>query len=278
MGLSTILASALLAGTTPVPEPCRAIRGWDEVISGEKIRWIVLGEMHGTNEMPEIFADAVCLTSEVSPTVVALELPTADQPRIDAYLTSDGGLEAKRSLLEAYIWNGRSKDGRSSEAMFRLFERLHLLHKAGKVRAVIAFQQVKFKGPPSKVEYERAMAEVITANTLEGSHTLVLVGNVHARQAEVNFGGETYIPMAGHLPKEKTLTLNIANDGGLAWACGAPPECGPMTIGRKNGLHKRGVVLATKPGEAYGGQLFIGLATTASPPQATLLSADKGHK
>jgi hypothetical protein len=270
MGLSSLLAAALLAANVPATEPCQSITGWDKVVSDKKIRWIVLGEMHGTNEMPEIFGDAVCLTSQVRPTIVALELPETDQPLIDAFLKSDGGADAKRSFLEAGIWNSRFKDGRSSEAMFRLFERLHRLHKVGKVRAVVAFQPARFKKPPSSAEYERAMADIITTNTPKGSRMLVLVGNVHALQTKVSFGPEPYLPMAGHLPSRKTLTFDIEPNGvSSAWACSGMDKCGAMNFGRKGDKGERGVVLTNKSNAPYDGQLFLGSSTTASVPQTT---------
>jgi hypothetical protein len=269
---SSLLAATLVAPTVPISEPCKPIPSWNKVVSDKKIRWIVLGEMHGTNEMPEIFADAVCLTAEVSPTVVALELPATDQPRIDAYLESDGGPKAKQAFFEAYIWNSKVKDGRSSEAVFRLFEQLHRWHKVGKVLAVIAFQPVRLKEPPTSAEYERAMADIIEKNTPKGFRALVLVGNVHAMRTKVDFGPEPYLPMAGHLPRRNTLSLDISSNGvSSAWACGGQGQCGEMTFGRKGDEHARGLILTKKSNEWYDGQLFLGSVTTASVPQTTTI-------
>ena len=269
---SSLLAATLVAPTVSISEPCKPIPGWNKVVSDKKIRWIVLGEMHGTNEMPEIFADAVCLTAEVSPTVVALELPEIDQPRIDAYLESDGGPKAKQAFFEAYIWNSRAKDGRSSEAVFRLFEQLHRWHKVGKVRAVIAFQPVRLKEPSTSAEYERAMADIIEKNTPKEFRALVLVGNVHAMRTKVDFGPEPYLPMAGHLPRRNTLSLDIFSNGvSSAWACRGQGQCGETTFGRKGDEFARGLILNKKSNERYDGQLFLGSVTTASVPQTTAI-------
>lgn len=265
---SSLLAATLVAPNISMEEPCKPISDWNTIISEKKIRWIVLGEMHGTNEMPDIFADAVCLTSQVSPTVVALELPAIDQPRIDAYLKSDGGPKAQQAFFEAYIWKSRVKDGRSSEAFFRLCEQLRRWHKIGKVRAVIAFQPVRFKEPPTSAEYERAMADLIEKNTPKGFRVLVLVGNVHAIRTKVDFGPEPYLPMAGHLPRRNTISLDISSNGvSSAWACRGQGQCGEMTFGRKGDEHARGVILNKESNERYDGQLFLGTSTTASVPQ-----------
>jgi hypothetical protein len=271
---SSLLAATLTIPAVPISEPCKPIPGWNEVVSDKNIRWIVLGEMHGTNEMPEIFADAACLTAEVSPTVVALELPEIDQPRIDAYLESDGGPTAKKAFLEAHIWNSRAKDGRSSEAVFRLFEQLHRWYKVGKVRAVIAFQPVRLKEPSTSAEYERAMADLIEKNTPKGFRALVLVGNVHARRTKVDFGPEPYLAMAGHLPSRNTLSLDISSNGvSSAWACRGPGQCGETTFGRKGDEHARGVVLTKESNEWYDGRVFLGTSTTASAPQSTIVTS-----
>lgn len=265
---SSLLAATLVAPNISMEEPCKPIPGWNTITSEKKIRWIVLGEMHGTNEMPEIFADAVCLTAQVSPTVVALELPAIDQPRIDAYLKSDGGPKAKQAFFEAYIWKSRVKDGRSSEAFFRLCEQLRRWHKIGKVRAVIAFQPVRFKESPTSAEYERAMADLIKKNTPKGFRVLALVGNVHAIRTKVDFGPEPYLPMAGHLPSRNTISLDISSNGvSSAWACRGQGQCGDMKFGRKGDEHARGVILNKESNEQYDGQLFLGTSTTASVPQ-----------
>lgn len=93
--------SPLLTVAAATAAPCNPIPGWERVLADEKVRIVVLGEMHGTNEMPALFADAVCLTAQARSVVVALEQPSVDQAAVDAFLASDGGDEAKRAFLGA---------------------------------------------------------------------------------------------------------------------------------------------------------------------------------
>ena len=119
-----MLSPLVMAATAPVEPACTAIPGWEQILADEAVRFVILGEMHGSNELPAVFADAVCLTARDRPVVVALEQTSADQPAIDAFMASDGGAEARRTFLGAQMWNAPMKDGRSSEAYFRLFETL----------------------------------------------------------------------------------------------------------------------------------------------------------
>jgi hypothetical protein len=264
-----MLFSLLFAAAIPQAQSCRPIAGWDQVLAKKETRYIVLGEMHGTNEMPEIFADAVCLTSEKRSVIVALELPESHQPQVDAWLKSDGGMEAKQALLGTPFWNGDFKDGRSSQAMFNLLDRLRTLYSAKMVQGVVAFQPVKLRDPWTEEAYEKGMAQLITAKTPKGATAVVLVGNVHAMRTKFTRPTVAYFPMAAHLPSRKTLSFDIQNDGGFAWVCTGPDKCGPLAIGKETGVTKRGVVLSGKRGDPYDGQLVLGTKATVSPPQTT---------
>src|SRR5690606_23831699 len=171
MGVIVALSPLLIAAASAADRPCEPIPGWDQVLT-EEVRWIVVGELHGNNETPALFADAVCLTARSRPVVVALEQPSTDQPAIDSFLVSDGGPEATRAFLKAMMWRAPMKDGRSSEATFRLFENLRQMHAAGLVRAVIAFQPAHLTGYPGPAEYERVMAETAIAGAEPDAVTL----------------------------------------------------------------------------------------------------------
>ena len=123
---------------------CAPVDGFAEVLAASQARWIVAGEMHGTNEMPAMFAALVCLASRAAHIVVAVEQPEQDQPAIDAYLNSDGGEEAEAAFLRAAMWRTGQPDsvlhGRSRRAMFRLFRYLWEQPKHGRVVRVIAYE------------------------------------------------------------------------------------------------------------------------------------------
>lgn len=84
MSIATAFASVLMAVSQPSAATCTSIPGWESATSNQRIRWIVIGEIHGNNESPAIFADAVCLTARSRRVVVALEQGADNQEAIDA--------------------------------------------------------------------------------------------------------------------------------------------------------------------------------------------------
>lgn len=264
LGLSSLLVAA--AATSPGAY-CTPISGWEQVLADERVRWVIIGEMHGNNETPDIFADAVCLTAQArDAVVVALEVPSSEQAAIDRFMASDGGEEARQEFLEVPFWNSPMKDGRSSEAYFQLFETLRQLRSTGAIVSVVAFQPSNFASPPSPVEYEQAMAELVRSAARKNATVVALVGNVHAMRTEVSWRGG-YLPMAGHLPAEATVTLNAPGEGGETWACsGQPMTCGPMPLGSYGQARSRAVELSSDTQAAYSGVLYLGIPTTASLP------------
>lgn len=269
MNLLAALAPLLMTTAPPTETPCPDIPGWDQVLADEAVRFVILGEIHGSNEMPAVFADAVCLTAADRPVVVAVEQTSADQAAIDTFMASEGGPDARRAFRGAQMWNGPMKDGRSSEAYFSLFETLRQMRHAGRISSVVAFQPSRFDHDPTPAEYEQAMAELVEAAGQSGATVLALVGNVHAMRTQVPWQGG-YMPMAGHLPREATVTLNLVADGGESWNCqGGPDTCRANSSRSPPQPHQRGTKLGSDEGEPFSGVLYLGGPTTASPPQQT---------
>ena len=263
----TFALTLLLGSATPPPAPaCAPIFGWEEMLDHTEPEYVVIGEMHGNRESPQLFLDAVCRTAARGKVVVALEQSAAHQPEIDAFLASDGGDAARDRFLASEMWRGRLHDGRSSEAMFALFEGLRGMVQAGKVARVVAFIPA-LDGPyPGPEKYEAAMADAVRNAGGPGVTVLVFTGNVHAMRVPVPWGSK-YMPMAGHLPRESTVTLDIMSTGGESWACsGEPMICGPMKIGGDNGDWRRGVVLHGEEDARYSGAVHLGVPTNASAP------------
>jgi len=67
---------------------CTPIPGADQLWSNPSLRWVLVGELHGTNETAPAFADLVCDgLAHGKHIIVALERPRAEQPIIDRILT-----------------------------------------------------------------------------------------------------------------------------------------------------------------------------------------------
>lgn len=266
MLLLYISALAFSPAAPAAQSECQRIPNWEQVLE-EQPRWIVIGEIHGSNEVPEAFANAVCLTAESNPVVVAVEQPASDQLAIDDFMQSDGGLYAQRAFLKAQMWNSDMKDGRSSEAYFRLFESLRKMRAARLIEKVVAFEPSTFTTLPSPPEYEQAMADILIAEARPNTIVIALVGNLHAMRTEVPWQ-PTYIPMAGRLPREDAFTLNTSASGGAAWNCQGADKCGPHSLpATVPGTEVVGVELNAGEG-AYSGTLHLGIPMSASPPKS----------
>lgn len=277
-----MLLSALLAIATP-PTSCPPLEGFTKVVAARQARWIVAGETHGTNEMPAMFANLVCLASRSAPIVVAVEQPEQDQAAIDAYLNSDGGTEAETAFLKATMWRAGQPssfhDGRSSQAMFRLFQSLRQQYKQGRVLRVIAFEpSLRYINgafrmpwlndkPVEQGEFEKRMAFLLRSGNSGTSKMLVLTGSAHTRRMPMNQSPNLQ-PMASFLPRNETVTLLLSSNGkGSAWNC-LEAGCGVHEVDERS-LQKRGVVPETRSNRPFSGTVYLGTPLTASTPQSS---------
>ncbi len=275
------MVAAWLAGSSPAAgAPCQAIAGVSAVWGKRDLRWLIVGETHGTVETPAAFANLVCLAAAArGPVVVALEYSVGDQARIADYLASNGGPAARASLLEAQIWHNKLQDGRASSAFLTLFDRLRMMMRAGLVKRVVAFQASglsRASGVSGVAAYEQAMARTVEqASTNPHELVVALVGNLHAVVKRVTVGTTTYTPMAGLLPQSSTLTLNAVGAGGSQWAClriegpvraGLHNGCGVQDFGIDPMPRPRGVVLGREKEQRWSGRFDLGVKTTASLP------------
>lgn len=254
------------------PANCHDIPGSDQMLTRPNLRWIVIGEMHGTAETPMAFADLVCLSSRFRPVNVAIEESAGEQAAINEFIGSNGGPDAKSRFLQSSIWNNPMKDGRSSEAYLRLFERLRELRVTGQVNSVVAFQPLYTPGPDgfSQSDYENALAATLITKSPRDSLTLVLVGNIHAMRSSPSWAKPPYLPMTGYLPADMTVSLDTRWNGGSYWACTTEKDCGPKNVARPAVEDIREITM-NPPGESYTGVLRLGVPITASSPQRQAL-------
>lgn len=256
----SLLAAALL---TAQPA-CTPVSGSD-ALWREDLRFVAVGEMHGTVEAPAAFADLVCLALEKGPVTVLLEYPVQMQPTFDAFMAEPDEATA-RAILLAYP-NGpfRFHDGRGSEAMLAMFQRFRTLHQAGGDLKLLASvpDSPRIEGfTQSHAELDRAQLWSAAARAAPERRMMIFVGSVHAGKAR-RVGSSIGLPAAAHFRPEEVLSLYVASDGGEAWNC--REECGPTPVSPLDLGDRRGVVIAPEADGAFDGYLAVGPAT-ASPP------------
>jgi hypothetical protein len=244
---------------------CPEIAGTERLWSQPGLRFVVVGEMHGTTETPAIFADLVCSARITQrPIVVGVEL--RDQDAIDAFMGSDGSGNREVATHELLSKReGRSSDGRTSQAMLMLLEELRALKLQGIVSGVVAFSHARPDAPDA--EREERMASVLLSAAKRNPNALViaLTGNVHASKKTLPEIG-SYPLMASFLPSAETVSLFVTDRGGEAWTCDGT-GCGPHSFASTGALN-RGITLSqsASPLPGFDGVLSTGLKATASSP------------
>jgi len=260
--LALIMPMAISAAPASVKsDHCRAIGGLETLWSRPSLRWIVVGEQHGTAEMPAAFRDIVCNAAAAKrPIVVAVERSETEQADIDAFMRSDGEAKARTALLKSYMWQNKTmQDGRSSRAYFQLLESLRVMHRNGVIGRVVAFQPDIATHTPASYEAEMAR-RLQSASPDEKTLVLAFVGNCHAMR----------IPMcgsksaAGDLPSAETFTIDVEGSGGSVWNCG--PDCGVHKVWGPSPIGSPRLEFLKDPTAHYDAMLFLGGPVTASLP------------
>ena len=264
---------------------CGAPAGWKQVAVAAETRVLIFGETHGTNEIPEAFTRYVCAASaRGGKTLVLLEI---DTNHADAFAAASDADDPRAELLSNMSKHWTSTDGRGSEAMLDMMEALIDLRRSG--RALIIRPMVQLVGwpekdspeelatwlaeqPPTKIQQmgEDGMAEIIRTQSKGFDRTIVLVGNVHARKAEL-LGLPGVQLMAMLVPD--SISLIVLHDGGTSWNR-VGEEARSRETFKLNAMDKAANSMAFSlenipayPGDvpSYDGYVSVG-PITASPP------------
>lgn len=260
LGLVFIYFAAVAAAT------CSTTPGAKQLWLNTSVHWVLIGEMHGSNETPNAFGNLVCDALHKRQVTVALERPTSEQAALDGILTSTNLEEAEKTLLAEPEWKN-GMDGRASEAMLRLLLSLRELRKTHRELEVAAFDAA-FTGQDPGAR-DQAMGHALLTLGRAKPHNLILVltGNFHAMQSP-KFG---YDFAAMYIPKRERISLEVTDTGGEVWAtfndgCGSSKG----SVETKGRTVPFGIFLdpSLAPYGKVDGVLSLGVPLTSSPPAA----------
>lgn len=257
-----VVCCALLPVHAQDRAKCAPILGTEELWSKPALHFVVVGEMHGTNETPAIFRDLVCSARGLNRQII-VGLEFSEQAAVDGFMASTNDDFGVNDLLSTSEW--KQSDGRTSQAMLVLLGGLRDLKREGLISRIIAFSVTKAGDTASKREERMALALVSAARGNPNSLTIALTGNVHARK---NKGAEVgpYPLMASFLPGAETVSLFVTDQGGEAWNCQGD-GCGPHKLSSSGGVQRQIKLSATaSPLAGFDGVLSTGLHATASEP------------
>lgn len=255
-------APAVLADCKPVP-------GASELWSRSSIRWMWVGETHGTAEIPATFGELVCdALAHGRHVTVALERPNTEQAAIDALVGSGDQKAGEQELLHQPDWR-ESYDGRSSQAMLELLLRLRKLKaRYPALRVVAIVDPDAFAVSPAADDEAMGHAALALEGKQSADLVLVLTGNTHALKNPLL----RYKTAAMSLPAEQLVSLQVTSAGGEAWTM-SDKACGASSAGVPDKDKTRLFGIYLDPGLArFGvvdGILALGKSTLASPPANT---------
>ncbi|MCE3261882.1 MAG: hypothetical protein K0R43_961 [Pseudoduganella sp.] len=261
-------ALAATAGAQAAPLPCQPQSLLDAATIRERV--ILVGELHGTNEMPAFVSGLACsLLQQGRQVVLALEVPADVQPALERYLASDGGAAARQPLYAGSF--GKLNDGRGSVAMMAMLEQVRLLRQAGAPIGLAAtdMNSSQFAMKPGEKWNPNARDRIMAKNiaALAGAQpdavVLSLSGNLHATKRMGGMVGADYKPLGYLLSRQMpTHAIAFAHGAGAAWIC----------MGVKDGKLQCGVDdvgALDDAGGAPGYDRVVKLGgLTASPPAA----------
>jgi hypothetical protein len=236
------------------PRTCQEPQG----LPGGKL--LLFGEMHGSVEAPGLISELACALSGTQEIAVGLEMPTQDQPLIDAYLKSRGTKADVAALTSSDFWQ-KGRDGRSSQAMLELVEDIRALRADGKTVDLFVFDDQ----PGTNLERNVAIANGIRRYRVAhpSVQIIALMGNIHAMRSEIHIDGRILTPSGSLLGDLNPVSISIAYPAGTIWAC--MPACGIQNLTSTNPAT---VSPGFKEGASLGGYnySFLLSSITASPP------------
>jgi len=205
-------------------------------------RLILIGEMHGTKEVPQLIGALVSSYASTEPVELALEVHRSEQDALVRYLASDGSEKARAALKSGAFWavRGTQHDGRRNEDMIDLIEHVRQLRAEGKRVSLLAIDNATNENADSQTR-DKAMAGRVREAFAKLRHgrLLVLSGNVHAMLARPsNAPPEMQTPMGSYLRDLGAYSINVGANEGEFWACLA--TCGPVAVPKNGSTSGRG--------------------------------------
>lgn len=232
---------------------------------------VLLGELHGTQEVPHFVAQSACqVATQGIPVTVGLEIPDMNQARLETFLASAGTEADWAKLMESPFWRSPYPDGRNSEGVVYLIEALRKLRAQGLDVAVFAYDHPPLEGDAREEVMARTVREV--AGKSQKRALLVVSGNLHPRQVKGVPWNDDYQPMGYRLAQAlpNVYSLDIAYKSGSAWICALDKEqkldCGVKPAkGEDNGERYFVQLFGGRNRQGYHGIFYVGEVSASLP-------------
>lgn len=197
-------------------------------------RLLIVGDYHGSNEIPGLVAQLLSDASARRPVRLGLEMESFEQKPIQAYLASRGTAADRAALLHDDYWT--AGEGRMSKAIVRLIERARKLREEGRDVGVFTTisdypgDAVIKKAGGVNAYRSAAMAQAIDSEVRHGeAHRLVIafMGNAHSAYVGPARGKDATV--TERLLSDSPYIVNLDLHGGSSWNCQSD-GCGPHPL------------------------------------------------
>jgi hypothetical protein len=188
-------------------------------------RILVLGEYHGTREIPLVVAQLADVYSrDGTPLVLALEMPRGENASLQAYLDSNGDADARHALRSRAFWkvSDDQHDGRRSRDMLDLIEAMRALRQQHRDVKVLGYDEdISEHGNQSRDDAQAKALRRLHHEAPSQARLMVLAGNVHAmRRRPADAPAEMQQrPMASQLIDLDLYSVRLEAREGEFWAC-----------------------------------------------------------
>jgi len=244
---------------------CEQLSGLDDVLHKTEGQALVFGELHGSAQVPELVTQVACTAAlNGEKLLVGLEITRDHNPAFQKFMAADTKAEARQIAEQdlATFW-AKTKDGRSSEAIFDLMMDIWSLKHHGHDVALLGFRASanidieKIKSEGTDWIY-RAEYDFLTQNLSEYDRVIALVGNFH--------------PVKWNAYNDGSIAAFWSEgDKGTSWACFSGQECGVNDVDASRNWEKvkdgpiPSIAFADFVPPGYVGY-FVVPSTTASKP------------
>ncbi|WOT06529.1 hypothetical protein [Shewanella youngdeokensis] len=175
-------------------------------ITSAEANYILIGEMHGTNEAPSRFYDVICNAVKTTPKNIKVGIELLDGQGI-----VNGSNELLvSSVASSWQWK-KHHDGRTSKAIFELLTKLNTLVKNNDVNVFF------FDSDNEQRDY--FMANNVINNSTENDLIIVLSGDRHNKVIHGNSWDPTSKNMGAFIKdKDKSVfSVHLVIEGGHSW-------------------------------------------------------------
>jgi|GEM_PF-2005185 len=223
-------------------------------IGASRQLWIV-GEIHGTREIPQLVEALVAQEAATGKVTLALEIPSFEQPALDTYLASPGSLADVQRWLATPFWSAGVRDGRSSQAMLQLIDQVRRWRERGRRIDIVLTEPdydqkaIEKAGSPLALK-EQGMAQAIRRALTQDGRVVALMGNFHARYGDLGTitGMNITSPSAvEQLSELSPLLVWMSAAKGQAWTCQGDDDCRAHKAGEGDAISHPQLDVAVSP-------------------------------